>query len=364
MRGHLLVDSSTSSLGWLLNTSPLNKSPSTRPQVSRNRHAPSDVPSASKMKQRISEAFGSSKNIIYSDQHPGSGVPETSIPAENIQQRLAPRSSSLLIARGSLLSSSPSRAAVRRHRIPSSLPPSSPPFSSCVDETEGPASNPYRHGTRNPRPEDPYGLLRGHQRFTRHRRRHPPQKNACAPHNALRWLDDLSPMTPSACGSVSSRETPGSRLFAHSRSKPAHRGHGPGGDGGQGGSGNRSDPDASGGSPETLSGLLARLPRGRRLPLRQRQRQHNRATSVSTTTEPSKTAVEKERGQQRRQKRAGDEASHLEGEDRVVRNTVYNNVKPEPELSLLLHCLSIASTFCLAGVRRTARCTASALQRS
>jgi len=324
MRGHLLVDSSTNSFGCSLNTSPLNKSPSTRPQVSRTRHAPSDVPSASKMKQRISEAFGSSKNVIYSYQDPISGVPETSI--------VPLRSSSLLTAPApaarSLLSSSPSKAAARRRRrsrIPSSLPPSSPP-SSGIDETEEPAFHLHRHSTRNLEPEDPlFGLLRGNQIFSRLRRHHPPQKIVGGPPSALGRLENLSPITPCAYTSTNVSSGRASDPFTFSRVGRTCRGDRD--EGGQ--QENCPDPGASEGDSETLSGLLARLPRARRQPKRQRQRQDCRATStsvdVSTTIEPpDKTAVEKERGKQRRKKRAGNEASHLKGEDRVVRNTVHN----------------------------------------
>ncbi len=341
MRGHLLVDSSTSSLGCLLNTSPLNKSPSTRPQMPRSRYAPSGVPSASKMKQRISEAFGSSKNIIYSDPDPYPGVSETSIPVRHnnivpLQQSLVPRSSSLLTAPHSLLESSPSKAAARRRLIPSPLPPSSPPSSSGVDETEGHAFDLHRHSTRNLETEDKYGLLRGHQKFSRLRRRHPPQKTVGGPPSALGRLENLSPITPrvhTTSTSVSSGKGSGDfTLFAGSRVEPTHRGHRDGG-GQQGRKGNCHDLDASEGDSETLSGLLARLPRGRRHPQRQRQDSPAPATggtgtdtSISTTLEPPKTAVEKERGKQRTKTRAADEASHLKGQDRVVRqysNTIF-----------------------------------------
>ena len=93
--------------------------------------------------------------------------------------------------------------------------------------------------------------------------------------------------------------------------------------------GNYHGPHASEGDSETLSGLLARLPRGRRHPQRQRQDSpatDDTGTSASTTIEPPKTAVEKERGKQRRKTRAADEASHLKGQDRVVRqysNTIF-----------------------------------------
>ena len=317
MRGHLLVDSSTSSIGWFLNTSPLNKSSSTRPQLSRSRHAPSDVPSASKMKQRISEAFGSSKNIIYSDQDLDPGVPETPIP---LQQSLVPRSSSLLTAPRSLLSSSPSNAAARRRLIASPFPPSSPPSSSGVDETEEPAFHLYRHSTRNIETEDQYGLLRGHKKFSRLRRHHPLQKNVGGTPSALERLDNLSPITPcanTASLNVSSgRRSSGFTSFAYSRrSEPTHRGHRDGG-GQQGRKRKFPDPDTSEGDSETLSALLARLPRGRR-----QQRQSSCATymSESTTFETPQTAVGKERGKQRRKIKAGDEASHLKGQDRVVR---------------------------------------------
>ena len=342
MRGHLLVDASTSSHGWVLNTSPLNKSPSTRPQMSRSRYAPSDVPSVSGMKQRISEAFGSSKNIIYSDQDSYPGVPETSIPVHHhnivplqLQQSLVPRSSSLLTAPRSLLENSPSKAAARRRLIPSPLPPSSPPSSSGVDETEGHALDLHRHSTRNFKIEDQYGLLRGNQKFSRLRRRHAPQKkNVGGPPGVLGRLENLSPITPcvhTTSTTVSSGKGSGDfTLFAHSRVEiePTHRGYRDGG-GQQGRKENYHDPDTSEGDSETLSGLLARLPRGRRRP--QRQRRDSPATddtdtSVSTTLEPPKTAVEKERGKQRRKIRAADEASHLKGQDRVVRqysNTVF-----------------------------------------
>lgn len=330
MRGHLVVDSSTSSIGWFLNTSPLNKSPSTRPQLSRSRYAPSDVPSASKMKQRISEAFGSSKNIIYSDQNPDPGVPETPIPVQHninivpLQQSLVPHTSSLLTAPRSLLSSSPSNAAARRRLIPSPLPPSSPPSSSGVDETEEPAFHLHRHSTRNIETNDQYGLLRGHQKFSRLRRRHPPQKKVGGTPSALQRLDNLSPITPCAhttSTNVSSGGgSSGFTSFAHSRrSEPTHQqGHRDGG-GQQGRKRKFSDPDVSEGDSETLSGLLARLPRGRRQLQRQWQGSCATYMSESTTLEPPQTAVEKERGKRRRKTKAGDEASHLKGQDRVVR---------------------------------------------
>ena len=330
MRGHLLVDASTSPFGWFLNTSPFNNSPSTRPQVSRTRYAPSDVPSASEMKQRISEAFGSSKNIMYSDQDrvPNPGVPETSILVPfNLQQSLAPYCSSLL-------PSSPSKAAAGRRRIPSSLPPSSPPSSSGIDETEEPPFDPHRPSTRKLKPGDPYGLLRGNKKFSRLRRRHPPQKIVRGPPTALVRLEDLSPITPCTHTGSSGRSSRAFTLFAHSKIEPTHGSHREGG-GQQGRKENCPDPDAdaSKGDSETLSGLLARLPRARRQP--QRQRQDSRATSmsVSTTLEPLKTAVEKERGKQRRKRRVGDEASHLKGEDRVVGETEYK-FNSNPELSL------------------------------
>jgi hypothetical protein len=313
MRGHLLLDPSTSAFGSFLNTSPLNKSPSTRPQVSRTRYPPSDVPSASKMKQRISEAFGSSKNIIYSHQDPNSGVPETSIVP--LQQNLVP-------CPAPYLSSSPSKAAARRRRcrIPSSLPPSSPLSSSGVDETEEPAFDPHRHSTSNLEPEDPYGLLRGNKKFSRLRRRHPPQSIIGGPPGALGQLENLSPITPCAhtSTSVSSGRTSGP--FTSFRVEPTYHNYRDGG----AQQGYCPDPDAGEGVSETLSGLLARLPRARRQPQRQRQDSRATSTSVSTTIEPAKTAVKKERGKQRRKKTAGDEASHLKGEDRAVRNTVYN----------------------------------------
>lgn len=323
MRGHLLVDSSTSSFGCFLNTSPFNKSPSTRPQVYRTRYALSDVPSASEMKQRISEAFGSSKNIMYSDRDrdPNPGVPETSILVQHNYN----------LQRSSLLPSSPSKAAARRRRIPSSLPPSSPPSSSGIDETEGPPFDPHRPSTRKLKPGDQYGLLRGNKEFSRLRRRHPPQKLLGPPPTALVRLEDLSPITPCTHTGSSGRSSRAFTLFAHSRIEPTHGSHRDGG-GQQGRKENCPSPDAdaSEGDSETLSDLLARLPRARRQP--QRQRQDSRATSmsVSTTLEPPKTAVEKERGKQRRKRRVGDEASHLKGEDRVVRETGYKfNLNPE-----------------------------------
>jgi hypothetical protein len=325
IRDHLPVDSTTSPIAWVLNTSTLNnKSPSARPQVSRTRYAPSDVPSASKMKQRISEVFGSSKNIVYSGQAPYPGVPETSIPAHDnniltLQQTLPRRYSSLLTARRSLLSSSPSKAAARRRRrrVRSSLPPSSPPSSSGIDETEDRASKPRHRGARNPEPEDPYGLLRGHHKFSRLRHGHPPQKDLGAPRSSLGCLENLSPLTPCANNGLGSGGTSRSKLFARSSLEltleATHHAYRD-----RGGNGNR---PASGGGSETLSGLLIRLPRGRRQP--HRQRQDSCATSVSTTIEPPKTAAEKqERGKQRKKKRAGDEASHLKGQVRVVRNTI------------------------------------------
>lgn len=337
---HVLVDSSPSSFGCLLDTSPLNKNLSTRLQVSRNRYGPSDVPSVSKMKQRISEAFGSSKNIIYSDQHPDPGVPETSLPLYP-QQSLSP--SSFLDPRRSLLSSSPNKRAAGRRYIPSSLPPSSPPnpSSSGDDETEEPACFPYRDMRRNSyQPGDPYGLLCGHQKFSRLRRHRRRQKLA-APRKrvlALVLLENLSPTTPCA----NSNSSPGQQHPGASYA-PAQRGHhgernghpAPGGlgDGRQGHGGNRNvngntpDPDGSGGgdvsgASESLSDLLARLPRRARgrwpLPRQDDQDKDSRATSI--LTEPAKTAGEKKkRREKQQQKRAGDETSHLTGEDRVVR---------------------------------------------
>lgn len=328
MISHLVVDSSTSSVAWFLSTSPSNKSPSTRPRVSRNHYAPSDVPSASKMKQRISEAFGSSKNIIYNDQDSDPGVPETSFPAQNNNpvdlQNIALGSLSLL-APPTLLSYSPRKCAVRRRGISSSLPSSSPPSSSGGDEIEGPAHLSL-HGTRKSESEDLYGLLRGQEKFSQFRRRHRHrrQKNTVDARNTLGWLENLSPMTPCANSGISSGQTPYFSLLPHSSLQLTRRGHGdrnqPDGDGGRGGDGNMPDPDGSSGAgSDTLSDLLARLPRGRR-PL---QRQDSHGTSFSTTVEPPKTAGEKKRGQQRKKKRAGDEGSHLKGEDRVVRNAIY-----------------------------------------
>ena len=333
IRNHVLVDSSTSSFGCPLNMSPLNKTLSTRSQVSRNRYyGPSGVPSASKMKQRISEAFGSGKNILYSDQHPHPGVPETSLPAQC--------SSSPLDPPRSLVSSSPSpsKRATGRRRIPSSLPPSSPPppSSSGDGETEEPACFPHRDTRKIYEPEDPYGLLRGHQKFTRLRRHRRRQKIAVAAppkRIALGCLENLSPATPCANSNASPGQRLDSRFFPGARY--GKRNHPDGGaDGGRqgdhggnrNGNGNTPDPDGNGGAAvsvsgpsETLSDLLARLPRGRgRRPLL-RQDQESRATSVLTTAEPSKTAGEKKRKEQQKKKRADNEASHLKGDDRVVR---------------------------------------------
>ena len=392
VRSRLPVDASTNSFGSFLNTSPINKSPSTRPHVSRNRYAPSDVPSASKMKQRISEAFRSSKNIIYSDQVPDLGVPGSSLPARNndtvdLQQTRAPWPSFLLAAHRSLRSSSPSKRATGS--IPSSLPPSSPPApsSSGSGETEEPARFPHRATKRKYEPEDPFGLLRGQQVFSRlrrrHRRRHRRHHNAVGapprnPRNPLGLgpLENLSPLTPCAHSNATSTSgrAPASdsdfRLFPPSSAEPAHRGHRdrshP-----ENGNGNHPDPDGNGGSggasgsDARLSDLLARLPRGRR-PLLQ---QNSRGTSVSTTIEPPKAKAVgvNRREKQWKKKRAGDEASHLRGEDRVVRNSV-SNVYPGPEPSLALLCMAYRLfgllLGCPAGVRGTTRWTIGALQRS
>jgi hypothetical protein len=345
--GSLLADSSSTSFPSLLNTSPSCKSPSTRPQVSQPRRYPrvlSDVPSASRMRQRISEAFGSSNNIIYTD---GPGVPDSSLSLPDttvaFQSRTPP-------PRPSPLSSSPTTRTARRPRIPSSLPPSSPPCSSDSSsangddhETEEPACVSPHHRKTNPDLQDPYGLLRGQQIFSRLRRRHRRQKkNVVAAavsivtpcprprprNNALGQLENLSPMTPRANSSTGRTPDPKSKfhLLPSSRLEPTHQGRphhhdhpegdgqgGRGGGGGGGESGNSSDP--RGGASDALSDLLARLPRRKR----QLQQQNSRRTSVPAT----KPAGEKVREKRKtKKKRASDEASHLKGEVRVVRNTV------------------------------------------